>query len=317
LLTGLTGQDGSFLAEQLLERGYRVIGISRRAPEQGLGLADHLRGRIEVVTGDLLASETLVTAVESILPDEIYHFGAPTFVPDSWRQPAETVAAIVGSTATLLETVRRSCPSARVFVAGSSEMFGEATESPQHENSVCRPRSPYGTAKLAAHQLVGQFRRHEGLFACSGILYNHESERRSSSFVTRKITRAAAAIKLGQQAELTLGDLGAVRDWSFAGDITRAAWTMLQHETPDDYILASGVGHTVRAFLDQAFGVVGLDADEYVRVDPDLVRAPEQTAPVGNPNRARAQLGWAPTLAFAPLVERMVRADLDRLRSAR
>ena len=278
LLTGLTGQDGSFLAEQLLERGYRVIGISRRAPEHALGLAEHLRGRVEVVAGDLLATETLVTAVESILPDEIYHLGAPTFVPESWRRPAETSVAIIGSTATLLETVRRSCPSARVFVAGSSEMFGDAAESPQHEHSVCRPRSPYGTAKLAAHQLVGQFRRHEGLFACSGILYNHESERRPARFVTRKITQAAAAIKLGHEDELTLGDLSTVRDWSFAGDITRAAWTMLQHDTPDDYVLSSGVGHTVRAFLEQAFSVVGLDPDEYVRIDPHLVRPPRGDA---------------------------------------
>ena len=236
-------------------------------------------------------------------------------MPDSWKYPALTLAAIAHSTAALLEALRDHDRGARLFVAGSSEMFGDTPESPQCEETACRPRTPYATAKLAAHQLVGQLRDHDGLFACSGILYNHESERRPESFVSRKITRAAAQIKLGLARELVLGDLDAVRDWSFAGDVMRGAWLMLQQEQPGDYVLASGVPHTIAELAEAAFAHVGLDARAYIRVDPELVRPSEATRPVGDPRRARERLGWEPALDFEQLVARMVNADLRILQA--
>jgi GDPmannose 4,6-dehydratase len=319
LITGLTGQDGSFLAEFLLEDGYEVIGVvhpqdSGDGPR--LGLAAHLEDRIAVITGDLLAPESLRAAVREVRPDELFHLAAPTFVPESWRHPARTMAAIVAGTATLLEAVRDDSPDTRILVAASGEIFGDAPESPQREDTPCRPRSPYAAAKLAAHQLVGQMRGHDGLFACSAILYNHESERRPETFVTRKITRAAAAIKLGLADELTLGDTRAVRDWSFAGDVMRGCRLILGHSVPGDYVLASGIGHTVDDLLTIAFGHVDLDPADYVRTDPELVRPPETTPPVGDPSRARAELGWTPTLSFDQLVARMVDWDLAELSGA-
>jgi GDPmannose 4,6-dehydratase len=311
LVTGLTGQDGSFLAELLLERGYEVTGLVRSS---SLGSSEHLRGRIKLVHGELLDPRSLTATVAQVRPDELYHLAAPSFVPDSWREPTRTLAEIVGSTATLLEAVRDQSKHTRVFVAASSAMFGSAPESPQREDTVCRPESPYATAKLAAHQLVGQLRAHDHVFACSGILYNHESERRPEQFVTRKITRAAAAIKLGLEDVVVLGDLTAVRDWSFAGDVVEGAWLMLQQEQAGDYILSSGSGHTVAEFAEIAFAHVGLAAAEYIRVDSSLQRASEATAPVGDPDRARRILGWRPTLTFEQLVHRMVDADLKRLR---
>jgi GDPmannose 4,6-dehydratase len=241
---------------------------------------------------------------------------APSFVPASWEKPAETLAAIGGSSATLLATMREMELPARLFVAGSSEIFGDAGVSPQNEDTPCRPRSPYAIAKLAAHGLVGRLREHDGLHASSGITYNHESERRPERFVTRRITRAVAAIALGRQEELALGVLDAVRDWSFAGDIVRGAWLMLQQEQPGDYVLASGVAHTVAEFAQAAFACLDLDAGRYVRVDPQRVRVPESTPSVGDPSRARERLGWVPELSFEQLVERMVRADLHELENA-
>ncbi len=322
LITGLTGQDGSFLAESLLDDGYVVVGLVHPGGQQNdvggdrLGLAAHLEGRIEVIEGDLLAPPSLRAAVAAVQPDELFHLAAPTFVPESWRHPARTMEAIAGGTATLLEAVRSDSPHTRVLVAGSGEMFGDAPESPQREDTPCRPRTPYAAAKLAAHQLVGQLRGHDGLFACSGILYNHESERRPEAFVTRKVTRAAAAIKLGLAEDLTLGDTSAVRDWSFAGDIMRGCRLILAHGTPGDYVLASGVGHTVADLVDVAFGHVGLNPADHVRTDPELVRPPEAVPPVGDPARARADLGWEPTLTFEQLVARMVDADLAQLSGA-
>ena len=316
LITGLTGQDGSFLAESLLDDGYEVIGLVHPGGSDDgsrLGLAASLEDRISVLEGDLLRPESLRATVAEVQADELFHLAAPTFVPESWRHPARTQAAIVVGTATLLQAVRDDSPHTRVLVAASAEMFGDAPESPQREDTPCRPRTPYATAKLAAHQLVGQLRGHDGIFACSAILYNHESERRPEAFVTRKITRTAAAIKLGLADELILGDTGAVRDWSFAGDIMRGCRLMLAHDTPGDYILASGIGHTVADLLDVAFGHLGLNPADHVRTDPELVRAPEVTAPVGDPSRARAELGWAPTLTFEQLVARMVDADLADL----
>jgi GDPmannose 4,6-dehydratase len=313
LITGLTGQDGSFLAELLLEKDYRVVGLVRGAPERSLGCCEHLRQRVELVGGDLLQPGTLRAAVEQVRPGEIYHLAAPSFVPASWLRPAETTKAIVDSAVTILEAVREIDPAMRVFVSASASIFGDARESPQREDTPCRPQNPYAISKLAAHQLVGALRAHDGLHASSGITYNHESERRPERFVTRKITRGAAAIALGLKDELTLGALDAVRDWSFAGDIVRGAWLMLQQDHPDDYILASGVPRTVIELAKLAFACVELDAERYLRVDPSLVRPAERTPPVGDPSKAHAQLGWEPQVSFEELVERMVRADLRSL----
>jgi len=312
-ITGITGQDGSFLSELLLERGYQVTGLVRGSLADTLGPSEHLRKRVNLVQGDLLEPDSLSAAVAELRPDELYHLAAPSFVPDSWERPSETVAAIAGATAALLEAVRRHSPGTRVFVASSAAIFGATPESPQREDTPCRPRNPYATAKLAVHQLTGQLRAHDGLFACSGILYNHESERRPESFVPRKITHAAAAIKLGRLDRVTLGDLDAIRDWSFAGDVMRGAWMMLQEDRPDDYILASGIPHTVADLASVAFRHVALDAADHIRVDPSLVRPPDETPLVGDPSRARARLGWRPTLSFEQLIGRMVDADLRAL----
>jgi GDPmannose 4,6-dehydratase len=313
LITGLTGQDGSFLAELLLEKGYSVSGLIRGGPERSLGCAEHLRGRVELVSGDLLEPATVRIAIEHVAPGEIYHLAAPSFVPVSWQDPGETISAITGSTAAILAAVRELERGTRVFVAASGSIFGDAGESPQREDTPCRPTTPYAVAKLAGHQLVGALREHDGLHASSGIVFNHESERRPERFVTRRITRGVAAIALGRRQELTLGALDAVRDWSFAGDIVRGAWLMLQQDAPDDYVLASGVPRTVSELARTAFACVELEADRYVRVDPSLVRPPESTPSVGDPGKARKRLGWEPGLSFEELVERMVLADLRSL----
>ncbi len=312
LITGVTGQDGWFLAEELLARGDEVIGLSRRDPAQSLGASEPLRDRLTLLRGEVSDPATRRTIAE-LAPAEIYHLAAPTFVPDSWRDPAGTMAAIHGATAGLLELLADRLPATRLFLAGSAEMFGDALESPQREDTPARPRSPYATAKLAAHQLAGQLRTREGRFVVSGILYNHESERRPERFVTRKITRAAAEIARGQRERLTLGDLSAVRDWSFAGDLMRGAVLALDHAEPGDYVLASGTGHTVREFLDAAFAHVGIDPDQHVEIDAALVRGGESVPSVGDPSRAREVLGWRPTLDFPGLVARMVDADLASL----
>jgi GDPmannose 4,6-dehydratase len=313
LITGISGQDGSFLAELLLAEGYEVVGLVHGSSERSLGCSEHLRERVTLLPGDLLDPASLRAAVEQACPREIYHLAAPSFVPASWERPREISAAIVGSTAAILEAVREIDRDMRVFVSASGAIFGEAPESPQREDTPCRPTSPYSIAKLAAHQLVGALRAHDGLHASSGILYNHESERRPERFVTRRITRGAAAISLGLRDELTLGSLRAVRDWSFAGDIVRGAWLMLQQDRPGDYVLASGVGHTVAELAHVAFACVGLDAERYLQVDPSLVRPAETTPSVGDPSKARALLGWEPRVGFEELVERMVRVDLRSL----
>jgi GDPmannose 4,6-dehydratase len=315
LITGLTGQDGSFLAELLLEKGYGVTGLHRGAPQQPLGASEHLREQVELVRGDLLQPGTLRAAIEQVRPSEIYHLAAPSFVPESWARPQQAMSAIVGSTAVILEAVRDLDPQMRVYVPASGSIFGDAGESPQREDTPCRPQTPYAIAKLAAHQLVGVLRLQDGLLACSGIVFNHESERRPERFVTRRITRGAAAIALGLRQELTIGDLDAVRDWSFAGDIMRGAWLMLQQDDPDDYVLASGVARTVAELASTAFACVDLDAERYLRVDPALVRTAESTPSVGDPSRAHERLGWEPQVPFAELVERMVRADLRSLQA--
>jgi GDPmannose 4,6-dehydratase len=316
LITGITGQDGSFLAELLIERGYAVSGLVRGGPDAPLGASEHLRGQLELLTGDLLEPATLRAAVERVRPRELYHLAAPSFVPASWQRPGETIRAIAGSCAAILEAVRDLDPRIRVFVPASGAIFGEAPESPQREDTPCRPTTPYAIAKLAAHELVGAMRAHDGLHASSGIVFNHESERRPERFVTRKITRGAAAIALGRQQELALGSLDAVRDWSFAGDIVHGAWLMLQQDRPDDYVLASGVPHTVAELARTAFACVGLEAERYLRVDPELVRASEGTPSVGDTAKARSRLGWEPRVSFEALVERMVAADVRLLEAS-
>jgi GDPmannose 4,6-dehydratase len=315
LITGLTGQDGSFLAELLLEKRYQVTGLTRGGPEQPLGLSEHLREQVTLLEGDLLQPDTLRAAIEQARPREIYHLAAPSFVPDSWERPTQTMSAIASSTAAILQAVRDIDSEMRLYVPASGSIFGDARESPQREDTPCHPETPYAIAKLAGHQLVGALRAQRGLHASSGIVYNHESERRPERFVTRRITRGAAAIALGLKQELMLGNLDAVRDWSFAGDTMRGAWLMLQQEQPGDYILASGVGRTVAEFARTAFACVELDAERYLRVDPALVRAAEPTPSVGDPSKARERLGWEPRLSFEQLVERMVQADLRSLES--
>jgi GDPmannose 4,6-dehydratase len=316
LITGISGQDGSFLAELLLEEGYRVAGTVRAREGDHLGASAHLRDRLRVLEVDLLDYQSVRRVVAETRPSELYHLAGPSFVPDSWAHPARFFVEIAGATSALLEAVRDQAPNTRVFVASSGTMFGAVQESPQREETAAHPRNPYAAAKLAAHHLAGQLRDHDGLFICSGILYNHESERRPETFVSRKVTRAAAAIKLGLAEEVLLGSLEAVRDWSFAEDIMRGAWLTLQQAQPDDYILASGVPHTVAELAAIAFDHVDLVAKDHIRVDPALVRSEQGQPLVGDPRRARERLGWQPRLGFRQLIERMVEADLRELGEA-
>ncbi|WP_205696674.1 GDP-mannose 4,6-dehydratase [Conexibacter sp. SYSU D00693] len=314
LITGVSGQDGTYLAELLVGEGYAVFGLVR---DPSAGRPSWVPEEVELVAGDLADHASLAAAVASVAPDELYHLAAPTFVPASWEDPSGVLDAVAGATGALLAAARRVGPSTRVFVASSAEVFGDAGESPQHERSPMRPRSPYGVAKLAAHGLCGAMREHHGQFVVSGIAYNHESPRRPERFVTRKITRGAAALALGLEDELRLGDLAAVRDWSHARDVVRAAWLALQAPEPRDYVVASGVGRTVGDFVAAAFGAAGVAeavGDGRVVVDPAFVRAPEPTVLVGDPSRARRELGWEPSCSFEELVGEMVAADLAALR---
>lgn len=317
LITGIAGQDGSFLAELLLEQGYEVTGLSRHGPNGPLGASEHLSERITVQGADITDAGAMAAAIERLRPAELYHLAAPSFVPRSWEDPGETMRAIAAAGVEILQAVRAIDPAIRVFAASSGAIFGAAPESPQNERTPCRPTNPYAIAKLALHQTVGAMREHDGLHLSSGIFFNHESERRPEAFVTRRITRAAAAIALGLETELRLGSLDAVRDWSFAGDVVRGAWLMLQQDEPGDYVLASGIPHTVADVARTAFACVELDPDSHIVVDRALVRPPESVPSVGDASRARERLGWQPTLTFEQLVERMVRADLRRLESAR
>jgi GDPmannose 4,6-dehydratase len=313
LVTGISGQDGSYLTELLLDEGYEVFGLVRPPSNRPMPNIDHLRDRLTLLEGELGEPQTLRVALEAARPQELYHLAAPTFVPQSWEDPVGTLRDVGVATAMLLSDVRALDPAARVYVASSSEIFGATEECPQNERTECRPTTPYGVAKLAAHLLVRTLRDRHGLYACSGITYNHESPRRPERFVTRKVTRAAAAVKLGLESEVVLGDLDAVRDWSYAGDIVRGAWLMLRSERPDDYVLASGVGRTVRELADVAFACVGLRAADHVRVDAALQRSLPPTPPVGDPSKARTELGWAPRVGFEEMIGAMVAADLERL----
>jgi GDPmannose 4,6-dehydratase len=313
LITGISGQDGSYLAELLLDEGYDVTGVVRDPVDRELAHLDDRRDAISLVAGDLTAPDTLRDALSAVRPHELYHLAAPTFVPASWEDPALVLDEIAGATAELLGAARRLDPDLRVFVATSSEVFGDAGESPQHERSPMRPRTPYGVAKLAAHGLVGALRERFGTFAVSGITYNHESPRRPEHFLPRKVTRGAAAIALGLEEELVVGDLDAVRDWSHAADIMRGAWLSLQADAPRDYVLASGRGRTVRELVEAAFAAAGVSPAGRVLVDPAFVRAPEPTPPVGDPSLARRALGWEPRISFEEMIGEMVLADLAEL----
>jgi GDPmannose 4,6-dehydratase len=316
LITGIGGQDGSYLAELLVARGYDVTGVVRDPVDRELPNLTAIRDRISLVPGDLLAPGTLVDALGAVAPHELYHLAAPTFVPASWDDPRGVIDAIAGATTELLGAARRLDPELRMFVASSPEIFGDAGETPQDERSPMRPRSPYGVAKLAAHGMVNVLRERFGTFAVSGITYNHESPRRPHHFLPRKVTRGAAAIALGLEDELLLGDLGAVRDWSHARDIVRGAWMALQAATPHDYVFASGRGRTVADLVDVAFAAAGVSPQGHVRVDPALVRPPEPTPQIGDASRARRELDWAPEITFEAMIAEMVQADLAELRAA-
>jgi GDPmannose 4,6-dehydratase len=315
LVTGIAGQDGSLLAELLLEQGYEVFGVVRRPTSEQFENIEPIRERIELVQADLLDELSLLDALKTCRPHEVYNLASPSFVPMSWRHPVQTAEfAAVGVTA-LLETIRLVDSEIRFYQASSSEIFGEPRAVPQTEDTPLSPVTPYGVAKAYGHLIVRSYRKRYGLFACSGILYNHESPRRPADFVTRKISHAAAAISLGLQGELWLGNLDARRDWGYAGDYVRAQWLMLQQDEAEDYVIASGVPHSVRELVELAFGHVGLDWEQYVHIDESLVRgAAELYDLVGDATKARAQLGWQPTLDFDALVKLLVDADLERLR---
>jgi len=315
LITGIGGQDGSLLAELLLERDYEVVGVVRPGSTEYDNL-DALESRVELYEADLLHQTSLAQALRAFEPDEVYNLAAPSFVPASWERPVETAEfAAVGATA-ILEAIRIVDPAIRFYQASSSEIFGDPVESPQTEATPPAPVTPYGVAKAYAHFIVRSYRRRYGMFACSGILYNHESPRRPVSYVPRKIAHGAAAISLGLQNELVLGDLDARRDWGYAGDYVHAMWLMLQQDEADDYVVASGEDHSVRELVECAFAHVGLDWQGHVRIDPALQRgAAELHRLVGDATKARTQLGWEPELDFTKLVHLLVDADLARMRA--
>jgi GDPmannose 4,6-dehydratase len=313
LITGVTGQDGSYLAELLLAKGYRVVGVVRRTSHDSYERIGHLLDRVEVVAADLLDQHSLTMVVRDVVPDEVYNLAAQSFVPTSFTQPVLTGEFTALGVTRLLEAVRLACPAARFYQASSSEMFGKAVEVPQREATPFHPRSPYGVAKVYGHWITVNYRESYGLFACSGILFNHESPRRGLEFVTRKISHGVASIKLGLASELPLGNLEARRDWGFAGDYVDAMWRMLQQPHPDDYVVGTGETHSVREFAELAFAHVGLDWRDHVRVDQALVRPAEVDLLQADPTKARARLPWAPSIGFRDLVTMMVDADLERL----
>jgi GDPmannose 4,6-dehydratase len=313
LITGVAGQDGSYLAELLLDKGYEVFGIVRGSPLARHPNLARVQDDIHLLQGDLLDQMTLLDAITRAEPDELYNLAATSFVPASWRQPVMTAQFTAVGVTSMLEAVRITNPHLRVYQASTSEIFGATTESPQHELTSFVPRNPYAVAKLYGHLMVSTYRERYGMHASSGILYNHESPRRAPEFVSRKITRTAAAIKLGLAEELHLGDLEARRDWSYAGDVAVAMWLMLQQDEGDDYVVCSGVSRTVRELVQTAFGVVDVDPEAYVVVDPEFVRAKDPVSLVGDPSKARAKLGWEPRTSFEELIRMMVEHDLQDL----
>ena len=310
LITGVTGQDGSYLAEYLLEKGYCVVGMVRRTSTIDFSRITHIQDRIELAHGDLVDQGSLYEIFDTYHPDEIYNLGGQSNVQLSWTQAALTADSTALGVTRLLDCMRQVTPEARFYQASTSEMFGEADESPQNEQTRFNPRNPYGVAKVYGHLITQNYRQKYGFFAVSGILYNHESPRRDLGFVTRKITHGVAQIKKGVIKELRLGNLDAQRDWGFAGDYVRAMWLMLQQDQPDDYVIGTGKVHTVREFCKVAFDVVGLDYRDYVVEDERFFRPAEAYPLVADPTHARQVLGWVPEVSFEELVRRMVKADL-------
>ena len=310
LITGITGQDGSYLAEFLLEKGYKVFGLVRRTSTVNFERIGHLRDKVELISGDLLDQNSLHRALETAQATEVYNLAAQSFVATSWTQPVLTGEFTALGVTRMLEAIREVNPKIRFYQASSSEMFGKVAEAPQTENTFFHPRSPYGVAKLYGHWITVNYRESYGLFACSGILFNHESPRRGIEFVTRKITNAAARIKLGAQKSLMLGNLDARRDWGHARDYVRAMWLMLQADAPDDFVIATGESYSVRDVLDISFKYLQLDWNGYVKQDPSLVRPAEVDFLLGDSSKARSKLGWRHEISFRQLIEEMTEADL-------
>lgn len=312
LITGITGQDGSYLAELLLEKGYDVYGVVRRASTESFERIEHLRDRITLLQADLLDQSSMVAALQQSEPDEVYNLAAQSFVPTSWSQPVLTAEFTAVGVTRLLEAVRHVNPKIRFYQASSSEMYGRVREVPQGEQTPFYPRSPYGVAKVYGHYITVNYRESYDMYACSGILFNHESPRRGLEFVTRKVTDGVARIKAGLTDTLSLGNLDAKRDWGFAGDYVEAMWLMLQQDEPDDYVVATGETNTVERLVDLAFARAGLDKDEHVRIDPAFIRPAEVDLLIGDPTHAKEKLGWQPKVDFEGLVNMMVDADIER-----
>ena len=317
LITGVTGQDGSYLAELLLDKGYEVVGVVRRTSHHSYERIEHLLDRIEVVAADLLDQHSLTVVLQDTRPDEVYNLAAQSYVPTSWTQPVLTGEFTALGVTRILEAIRLVHPTARFYQASSSEMFGKVRETPQRETTPFYPRSPYGVAKVYGHWITVNYRESYGLYAVSGILFNHESPRRGIEFVTRKVTDGVARIKLGLARELRLGNLDARRDWGFAGDYVDAMWRMLQQPAPQDSVVGSGETHSVRELVELAFSHAGLDWQDHVVTDPKFHRPAEVDLLLADPGKARRELGWSPRMGFSELVSTMVDADLERLRGGR
>jgi GDPmannose 4,6-dehydratase len=313
LITGVTGQDGSYLAEFLLEKGYKVLGMVRRTSTVNFDRITHIQNDIELVQGDLLDQVSLIAILQEHRPDEVYNLAAQSFVPTSFKQPVLTGEFTALGVTRMLDAIRLVDKNIRFYQASSSEMFGKVREVPQSENTPFYPRSPYGAAKVYGHWITINYRESYDLFACSGILFNHESPRRGLEFVTHKVTRGAAKIKLGLANELRLGNLEAQRDWGYAGDYVEAMWLMLQQDEPDDYVIATGKTHSVRELCEVAFGRLGLDYRDYVVSDPKFYRPAEVDQLVGDASKARRVLGWEPRVSFEELIHMMVDADMEAL----
>jgi len=314
LITGITGQDGSYLAEFLLEKGYDVIGLVRRTSTVTFSRIHHIQDKLTLVSGDLLDQGSLIATLRDHHPQEVYNLAAQSFVPASWQQPVFTGGVTALGVTRVLEAIRTVDPDIRLYQASSSEMFGKVREVPQRETTPFYPRSPYGVAKVYGHWITINYRESYDLFACSGILFNHESPRRGLEFVTRKVTYQVAKIKLGMADQLALGNLDSKRDWGFAGDYVRAMWLMLQQDDPDDYVVGTGETHSVQELCEAAFGHAGLDWHDYVVQDPRFMRPAEVDLLVSDPSKARKKLGWKPDVTFKGLIEMMVDADLELLK---
>ena len=316
IVTGITGQDGSYLAELLLDQGYQVTGVVRRASAPNLWRIEHLLDRVDLRPADLLDQLSLIRLVDEVRPQEFYNLAAMSFVPASWDQPMLTGEFNAQGVTRVLEAIRQVDTKIRLYQASSSEMFGKVREVPQTEQTPFYPRSPYGVSKVYGHYITVNYRESYNLFAVSGILFNHESPRRGLEFVTRKVTDGVARIKLGMANSVSLGNLAACRDWGFAGDYVRAMWLMLQQPEPDDYVIATGIAHSVQDLVEIAFGRVGLDWKKYVKLDPKLIRPAEVDHLIGDSSKARKKLNWTPSVDFKALVEMMVDADVERLACA-